>query len=90
MTDEIFIKDPDATLDYEWDWEPWLDGDTIASVTVSVPTGLTSSGHTNTTKVVKIWLSGGTVGERYQVSCKITTALGRTDERTFLINCADK
>ena len=26
-----FVKDPDATLDYSFDWSPWLGTDTIST-----------------------------------------------------------
>lgn len=31
---DSYIKDPNAVLDYQWDWSAWLpDDDTIASAT---------------------------------------------------------
>ena len=40
---ETFTKDPDETLDYEFDWSPWLapDGDTLVSSQMFVPAGIT-------------------------------------------------
>ena len=35
--------------------------------------------------VVKVWLSSGTVGEEYEITCRIVTNSGRTDDRTFII-----
>jgi hypothetical protein len=32
-----------------------------------------------------VWLSGGTVGERYTVTTRITTSAGRTDDRSIEI-----
>lgn len=83
----IKIKDPQADLDYEFDWSDWLDpiGDTIASSTVTVPAGLTKGADSNTGTTVTVWLSGGTVGQYYEVVCQITTAQARTDERTMTI-----
>jgi hypothetical protein len=34
---------------------------------------------------VRVWLSGGTAGESYDVACEITTDQGRTDERTIRV-----
>ena len=83
---DSYIKDPDAVLDYQWDWATWLPaGDTITSATVTAETGLTVSGKTNTTTVVASWLSGGIVGESYNVTCRVVTADGRTDDRTITI-----
>ena len=83
---DSYIKDPDAVLDYQWDWATWLPaGDTITSATVTAETGLTVSSKTNTTTVVASWLSGGIVGESYNVTCRVVTADGRTDDRTITI-----
>ncbi len=80
------LKDPDALLDYVFDWSAWVaTGETIASKVVTVPAGitLTSSPYTGTT--VTAWVSGGTVGQTYPVACRITTNQGRTDERTLFL-----
>ncbi|WP_299663810.1 hypothetical protein [uncultured Ruegeria sp.] len=86
---ESFVKDPEAVLDYLFDWSEWLaaDGDTITDHTVTVSTGLTLASSTRTTTAVTVWLSGGTLGQQYTVDCRITTTLGRTASRkmTFLI-----
>ncbi len=83
---DSYIKDPDAVLDYQWNWATWLPtGDTIASATVTAETGLTVDSDSNTATVVTAWLSGGTVGESYGVTCRVVTADGRTDDRTITI-----
>lgn len=80
------IKDPDANLDYAWDWTSWLpDGDTITSHQVTVPDGLTLGTTTLTGAIVTAWISGGTPGELYTVTCRITTSDGRTDDRSRTI-----
>jgi hypothetical protein len=87
----IFDKDPDAVLDYQLDWSDWLpDGDTIATSVWSVPVGLTEDSDTNTTTTATVWLSGGTAGTEYQVANTITTADGRTDERTIKIKVVER
>jgi len=78
-----FTKDPSAVLDYAIDWSAWLGSDTIATSTWSVPTGITRDSDTNTTTRATIWLSGGTAGQTYQLTNTITTAGGRTDQRTI-------
>ena len=77
-------KDKDSVLDYVFDAETWLNGDTISSASVTVPTGLTLDSESNTTLTVTAWLSGGTKGERYKVVCQVVTAGGRTDEGTVV------
>ena len=86
----IATKDPDATLDYEIDWEPLLSGDTIASVVWVIDAELTSVAETNTTTTAKIWLSGGTVGSRHSAVCRITTAGGRVDDRTLTLTITNR
>lgn len=77
-----YIKDPDAVLDYQFDWTTWLNGDTISSYTVTVD-GVTLDSDSNTTTAVTAWVSGGTAGAVATVACEIVTAGGRTDERTI-------
>lgn len=86
-----FIKDPDAELDYQWNWAGWLvDGDTIDTYTLSAPAGLTLGSSTNTTTAVTAWLSGGTLGAAYDVRCRIVTADGRTDDRTLRLTIRNR
>lgn len=88
-------KDPNAVLDYVIDWaatgDDWLDGDTITGTPVwTVDTGLTKASSSNTTTTTTVWLSGGTAGTTYTVSCRIVTAGGRTEDRSFRIVCAER
>ena len=86
---KVFTKDPDAVLDYKFDWSSWLaTGETITSRTVTVDAGLTndSDSITDSGASVTVWLSGGTANKNYAVACKITTDGGRTDERTDTIH----
>lgn len=75
-------------LDYSIDWEDWLGTDTIASVTWTVPTGLTKDSQSNTTTVATVWLSGGTADTLYAVECRIMTAGGRTQDKTVYLRVA--
>ena len=84
------VKDPQATLDYRFDWSAWLTPDTISSVTWTVPVGITQTAATNTTTTATIWLSAGTVGTRYTIVCRITTAAGRIDERSLIVSVQQK
>lgn len=82
-----FLKDDSAVLDYQWNWageRPWLvNGDTIVSHTITADAGLTVDSSTATSTAVTVWLSGGTVGATYSVTCHIVTAAGREDDRTM-------
>ena len=92
MSEKIFIKDPDSVLDYAFDWGThWLQtSETIESHVVTVSSGLTNDSDSESDGVVTTWLSGGVVGQQYDVACKITTNLGRTDERTIEIKVEER
>lgn len=84
-------KDPSAILDYGFEWEDWLDGDTISTSSWTVsPSGLTASPNTKTSNTTTVWLSGGTVGSTYQLTNTVVTAAGRTDQRTMLVAVQDR
>lgn len=88
-------KDPEAILDYIFDWSSWLEsGETISSFVMTVPTGLTEGTGTKATAQaagkVTVWLSNGTAGTGYVVECKITTSSGRVDERQMVIMVVDR
>jgi hypothetical protein len=86
----MFLKDPNAILDYQIDWSPWLGADTITTSVWTLPSGITQQSAANTTTTATIWLSGGTVGTKYLVTNRITTAGGRTDDRTITINVKEQ
>ena len=94
-----FRKDPAAVLDYAFDWgttadghdRPWLNEDeTITAHTVTVDPGLTKGATSVDGGRVTVWLSGGTTGTNYKVTCAVTTNQGRTDERTIRIDVRDR
>lgn len=80
-----FIKAPDEVLDYSLDWTLWLSGDTLSTSTWTVPLGLTAVTSSFTTKITTQWISGGTLGTSLSVINEVTTAGGRTGERTILL-----
>jgi hypothetical protein len=100
----IFTKDPDAVLDYVFDWAPntngtpdgttdWLSsGETISTKTITATTGITvdSSTITDTNTSVTVWLSGGAAGQNYTVSCEIVTSANRTDERSIVVQVVER
>jgi hypothetical protein len=87
----VITKDPDAILDYQVDWTDWLDTDTISSVSwPSFPSGITNFATTATTTTATIWLSGGTLNSSYDLTCRITTVGGRTEDRSFRVTCKQR
>lgn len=84
------IKDPDAKLPFAVDWSQWLanEGDTAASATWITPVGIVreaSPAPSLTGGTATAWFSGGTHGTDYRVTCRLTTAGGRIDDRTLTI-----
>lgn len=85
-----FRKDPDAVLDYTIDWSRWLAGDTIIASTWVVPSGMTKNSDTYNSTQATVWVAGGTLGNSYSVVNRITTAGGRTDDRTIKLIVEDR
>jgi hypothetical protein len=85
-----FPKDPNAVLDYSVDWSRWLDGDAIASSAWTVPADLAKVTETNTDTKATVWLSGGSAGQSYPVTNRITTTGGRTEDRTITIRVEER
>lgn len=93
----VIVKDPDAVLDYIFDWTLWLDDvtDTLFSQTVTTPAGVGAIVIDDSDivgKTVVAYISGGTVGNEYPVTCQIVTAASppRTDERTIYIKIKER
>lgn len=96
---QIFPKDPGDRLDWKFDFKSTTNGsdtdvadvlasgETISSRTVTADDGITvdSSSITDTNTSVTVWLSGGTAGEEYTVTCTIVTSAGRTYEEHIKI-----
>ena len=83
---QVFVKDPAAVKDYSFDWSEILDtGETIVSALWDGG-GLTVSGQQITGESAYAFLSGGTPGTVYIVSCTITSSAGRTYCRELLIS----
>jgi hypothetical protein len=94
------IKDPDAVLDFSFDWSDWLAevGDTIIqhafNVTdpdgATVPMVVTSTVRAN--GIVTAFVSGGTVGKTHALTCRITTGSTppRIDERTLFVKIRER
>lgn len=108
MTNNTFIptKDPSSIEPYFFVWcsedgtntgsatdTGELQGETISTYTVTVPSGITkvSDAKTSVTiqgvtyganTVITVWLSGGTNRSEYDITCQIVTSGGRTLEVT--------
>ncbi len=85
-----FTKDPNAVLDYSIDWIRWLAGDQIAASEWIVASGLTKMADSKTATSATVWLSDGSAGQSYIVTNRITTAAGRTEDRSFTIRVEER
>lgn len=84
----LLTKDPDAHLDYGFDWADWLDGDTISSSSwiIEGPDEVLTQdnpGHDDTT--TSVWLAGGTLDEDYILTNRVTSAANRVDDRSYKV-----
>ena len=80
-----FAKTATAKRDYTIDWSDAAPGDNLASVSWSVPAGLTTVTTGMSGGAATIRLSGGTLDGIYTVRCTATRASGQVDRRAFQI-----
>lgn len=106
MAIPVKLKDPDSTLDYLFDFaaltngqdnatEDYLEsGEIITSIdsvtSSSADLTVDSSDLINSGTSVRVWLSGGTAEISYTVTCRITTSLGRTDDKSMRIRVIER
>lgn len=95
------LIDEAAVLDYSCDWSAFLaDGgspaDVIASSAWSIapqagsPAAPALSGAGKTATTATVFVSNCQRGEVYRLTNRITTAQGRTDERTITLLCENR
>lgn len=85
-------KDPDATLDYHLDWTDWLT-DVSSTILTSVwvlPEDIVEEGSTVSGNKTTVIVSGGVVGNRYQITNRITTANGLGDDRSIRFKISER
>lgn len=85
------LKDPQATLDYPFDWTAYLAGisDTITAASFTVTSGtITASGFVGA--IATAWVSGGVAGTTITLTCHITTAGGRQDDRSVYLKVRER
>lgn len=82
-------KDPDERLDFGLDWTKEMArvGDTISESSWDVTSGdggllIEDAAGVISGMVTSVWLTGGTVGETYTVTNRMTTTAGRIYERS--------
>ena len=93
--------DPNEIQAYSVDWSRFLNtNDTIASVAWYVNGVLTPSytttenlnliQPTNTNTVATVRITGGNVGQKYKITCRITTADGLIYERSIFLTIREQ
>ena len=93
--------DPNEVQAYSVDWSRFLNtGDTISSVAWLVngtvtgsyvnTDGLTLLQPTNTDTVATVRITGGNVGTKYKISCRVTTADGLVYERGIFLTIREQ
>jgi hypothetical protein len=89
---KVYTKDPDEHLDYGWDWTQRLDdGETINdSEWILDLVDLIDTAETIDGAKAVVWLAGGTLGRRYQVTNRVTTSEDRTFDWSFLLDIRDR
>lgn len=91
MAATTWEKDPDAVLDYIWDWSEWLaPGETIVTSIFTVSAGLDLDSDSFNSNSATAWLSGGLPGTPYLVANRITSSDDRTDERSITIRVKNR
>jgi hypothetical protein len=109
MATNVPSKDPDAVEPYFFVWcsedgtndggstdDGELQGATISSYTLTVPSGITKDSDNknavtiqgtsyDANTVVAVWLSGGTEDNSYDLTCRIVTSDSRTLDKTITI-----
>lgn len=80
-------KDPDAVLDYSFDFGPWLTplNDTIDSADFILETPLLEEIRVVEPLTAVVWIKGGIPGQTHRATCRITTAAGRVDDRSIFL-----
>lgn len=79
----VVPHDPNASEIYRWNWLDWLDGETISAQSIVADAGITAALVTLASTYVDIRISGGTAGQEYGVTSRVTsTPNGRIQDRT--------
>lgn len=86
-----WTKDPDAVLDFKFDWSGWLaESETITDHAVTASTGITVNSTSHNAGQITAWVAGGDVGKSYTLTCHVETNQGRQDDRSRRITVRDR
>lgn len=97
-----FVKDPDASLVYTFDWanngpndaslddDGWLQSAIITNSVFVVPADLTKLIDSSTDTSASVKISGGRHGKNYIVTNRITTDGGEIEDRSIEIKVRER
>lgn len=93
----VISKDPNANLDYAFNWAAYLADitDTIVDAEFVVDPSLTITAQAFDSTTATVWLSGGVAPDapaanELRVTCRITTAEGRIDDRSVFLKIVER
>lgn len=90
----IYKHDPEAVLDYSFDWNSWLSAEEkISSYEIEATDPLVVSSTLQTEGFCSAWIAVNplaTVPACGRVTCTITTTYGRTDARSMQLEVQDR
>lgn len=91
----IFAKDPSSNVDFSIDWSEWLSsGETVSAAVWSVQPqelgGPTLSADQNSGTVTSVFAAGGTLGNRYRLTCSATSSEGRIADRSLILKIMEQ
>lgn len=86
-------KDPDAVLDFFFDWSKWLQPNEVIELSVYIVEGSASIELFDKSVdggYAWFWARGGVAGEAVKITNRITTDQGRTDDDTAILRIRSK
>lgn len=79
-------KDPNSRVDFKFDWTShFTDGDKIVSAEIVPFDGLTVEEPIVSNNIVTVWCSGGNLGDRKLLTCRVHTVSGRIEDASVMI-----
>lgn len=94
---EKYDKQPWERADYDTTFQDWLNGDDVIDAVTAFVECLTDPSDSSlvvdkiefTADRVKLWVEGGTAGQRYKVTTRVTTVSDRRDEYEIVFKIKD-
>lgn len=86
VNEPYFEKYPGDLLDYTINWgDYWLGDDKISGSSWTIPAGLSTVATNFDDDKAVAWISGGTVGQLYELTNRIVTGTGRIANQKIVV-----